>query len=946
MTSILGISAYYHDSAATLVVDGELVAAAQEERFSRIKNDRAFPQQAVEFCLEKAGLSAEELDFVAYYDKPMLTFDRLLETYLAVAPRGFASFLLAMPQWLREKLHLPREIRHALSGRKRRTLFLSHHESHAASAFFPSPFQDAAILTVDGVGEWATATIGEGRGAKVTLLKQLDFPHSLGLLYSAFTYYCGFAVNSGEYKLMGLAPYGQPRYASEILETLIDLKEDGSFRMDLSYFNFCQGLTMTSERFHTLFGAPARTAGMPIETRHMDLAASVQVVAEEILLRMARHAWELTGHSRLCLAGGVALNCVANGRMLREGPFEEIWVQPAAGDAGGSLGAALFTWHQLLGNPRVAGKGDRQQGSFLGPAFTEAEIRGLLDKRAVCYETIAGEDRLCELVAEDLARGDVVGWHQGAMEFGPRALGARSILADARDPLMQRKINLKVKFREGFRPFAPMVLEERAHEFFEIMEGRESPYMLFVDKVHPDRRVPLDSAAREAAGFEKLAVLRSEIPAVTHVDDSARMQTVDRSRHGLTRKLIEAFDRKTGCPVLVNTSFNLSWEPIVCSPEDSLDTFFSSGIDTLCIGQHLVRKRDQPAWVGEEELSRPPRIDQAPWSSPCCGAPVGSESAPDRCSECGQLFSTEEGIARFYWPHEGVNDSGDVTRQVQAFYEENPFPNYDDHDSVRSLVDKSRRSGYARWLDDAIPAGSDVLEVGCGTGQLSNFLGIACRRVIGVDLCLNSLRLGERFRREQRLPQVRFAQMNLFRPCFWPGSFDVILCNGVLHHTSDPFGGFEKLWPLLKPGGRIVVGLYNRYGRAATHLRRGIFRLTGGKGRFLDPYLRGGGISPAKRRAWYADQYQHPRESSHTFGEVQGWFDRCGLEFVNSVPTVAWSLKASALEGGGLFESAPAGSKWDRFATQAKMVLSGSREGGFFVMIGRRPVEASGRGEA
>ncbi|NOT29567.1 MAG: hypothetical protein HOP15_03855, partial [Planctomycetes bacterium] len=489
MTAILGISAFYHDSAAALVVDGDIVAAAQEERFTRKKHDERFPVHAIRYCLGQAGLRAEDLDYVGFYDKPLLKFDRLLETYLAHAPRGFGSFLRAMPPWLKQKLHLPREMQRALGGAyRKRFVFTEHHESHAASAFFPSPFEEAAILTLDGVGEWATASLGKGAGNRITLSHELRFPHSLGLLYSAFTYYCGFAVNDGEYKLMGLAPYGEPKYADLILEKLLDLADDGSFQMDMAYFDYCAGSTMTNRRFDALFGGPPRRAEEPLEERHMDVAASIQKVTEEVVLRMARFAHRETGSSNLCLAGGVALNCVGNGRILREGPFEHVWIQPAAGDAGGALGVALFIWYQLLENQRAAPKSDLQHGSLLGVAYDDEEIRAFLDSTGAIYRQSEGDAALCTEIAGSVADGKVVGWFQGRMEFGPRALGARSILGDARRAEMQSTINQKVKFREGFRPFAPVVLAEHAHEYFELDEGCESPYMLLVVPIREARR--------------------------------------------------------------------------------------------------------------------------------------------------------------------------------------------------------------------------------------------------------------------------------------------------------------------------------------------------------------------------------------------------------------------------------------------------------------------------
>lgn len=594
--AILGISAFYHDSAAALVVDGEIVAAAQEERFTRQKHDHRFPAHAIQYCLDHAGLRPEDLDHVGFYEKPLLKFERLLETYLSYAPQGFPSFLKAMPLWLKQKLFLPREIQKGLGkAYTRRIVFTEHHESHAASAFLPSPFEGAAILTVDGVGEWATASFGEGQGNHIKLSHELRFPHSLGLLYSAFTYFCGFRVNSGEYKLMGLAPYGEPKYADLIMNTLLDLKADGSFRMDMSYFNYCQGLTMTSRKFDQLFGGPPRQPESPLSEREMDIAASIQTVTEEILLRMGRHVHAVTGQRNLCLAGGVALNCVANGRLLREGPFDQIWVQPSAGDAGGALGAALFIWHQLLGNERKLQGGDSQKGTLLGPEYNATQIREILDSKGASYTTFENEDQLCDTVAAELESGKVVGWFQDRMEFGPRALGARSILGDARNPEMQTRMNLKIKFRESFRPFAPSVLAESAADYFEFEPGIQSPYMLLVAPVRESRRLPASTDNAETVGLDRLKVARSGIPAVTHVDYSARVQTVDAGRHGRYHKLLERFAARTGCPMLINTSFNVRGEPIVCTPEDAYQCFISTDMDVLVLDQFVLHREDQPA---------------------------------------------------------------------------------------------------------------------------------------------------------------------------------------------------------------------------------------------------------------------------------------------------------------------------------------------------------------
>ena len=593
MARILGISAYYHDSAAALLVDGKVVAAAQEERFTRKKHDFDFPQHAIDYCLDAAGIRPSDLDYVGFYDKPFLKFERLLETYLGFAPAGYRSFYRAMPLWLRQKLHLPRLIRKGLGNEyRKRIVFPEHHESHAASAFYPSPFEEAAVLTLDGVGEWATASFGTGRGNKLQLTHELHFPHSLGLLYSAFTYYCGFRVNSGEYKLMGLAPYGEPTFVDTILDNMLDLREDGSFQLDMSYFNYCQGLTMTSEKFHDLLGGPARKPETALEQRHMDIAASIQKVTEEIVMRAARHVHRVTGMSNLCLAGGVALNCVSNGILLREGPFDEIWIQPAAGDAGGALGAAMLIWHQLLDKPREVGRRDSQRGSLLGPRYDEDQIRTFLESRGAVYKHHPNEDDLIEDVSGLLATENVVGWMQGQMEFGPRALGSRSIIGDARSSKMQSVMNLKIKFRESFRPFAPSVLRDRVHDYFETRPEEDSPYMLLVADVRPERRT--NGGTDGAKGLDKLKVIRSEVPAITHVDYSARIQTVDEQRHGRYYRLIKAFEGKTGCPVVINTSFNVRGEPIVMSPEHAYRCFMATNMDVLVLEHFVLRKTDQP----------------------------------------------------------------------------------------------------------------------------------------------------------------------------------------------------------------------------------------------------------------------------------------------------------------------------------------------------------------
>jgi len=603
--NILGLSAFYHDSAACLVRDGQIVAAAQEERFTRKKHDAAFPRHAVEYCLRAGGIKAGDLDYVAFYEKPFLKFDRILHSYLAYAPSGLRSFLMAIPLWIRERIWMKELIRKELDC-ECKIIFPEHHESHAASAFFPSPYPEAAFLTVDGVGEWTTTSFGTGRGNRIEMLGELHFPHSLGLLYSAFTYFTGFRVNSGEYKLMGLAPYGEPKYVDLILRELIDLKADGSFRLNLRYFNYGVGLTMTNSKFDRLFGRPPRQPESKLTQSDMDLARSIQDVTEEIMFRMARHVRQVTGLKDLCLAGGVALNCVANGRILREGIFDRIWIQPAAGDAGGALGAALFTWHQYLGRDRQAdGVNDSQHGSYIGPEFSRDEILAYLTTNNIPFTELSDAE-LPEKIADLIKNEKVIGWFYGRMEFGPRALGGRSIIGDAQSPKMQEVMNLKIKFRESFRPFAPTVLREKVSEYFEL--DRESPYMLLVAPVAKSKRREMTAGEQKLFGLKKLLTIRSTIPAVTHVDYSARVQTVTEDHQPMYYRMIRKFDEKYGCPVIINTSFNVRGEPMVCTPEHAYLCFMRTNMDYLLLGNFLLEKKDQKPldkdinWLKEFEL--------------------------------------------------------------------------------------------------------------------------------------------------------------------------------------------------------------------------------------------------------------------------------------------------------------------------------------------------------
>jgi len=602
--NILGLSAYYHDSSACILIDGEIIAAVQEERFTRIKHDSSFPSKSIQYCIKEAGIDCENIDYVVFYEKPFLKFERLLETYLAFAPRGFKSFTSSLPVWVKEKLFqkssIINELNMALGTQddwKNKLLFSEHHLSHAASAFYPSPFEEAAILTMDGVGEWTTTSLAIGKLNSVEVLKEIHFPHSLGLLYSAFTYYTGFKVNSGEYKVMGLAPYGMPKYVDKIKDNLIDIKEDGSFFLDMSYFDYCTGLTMTNKKFADLFDGPPRDPESELSQKEMDLAASIQVVTEEIVLKLANSIRIETGLKNLCLAGGVALNCVANGKLLKSNTFDDVWVQPAAGDAGGALGAALAIHHMMLDNPRKDINQDNMRGSYLGPKFSEAETSKVLDSLGATHNKLS-EDELFETAAEALASGKAIGWMNGRMEYGPRALGARSIIADSRSPTMQKMLNLKVKYRESFRPFAPSILKEELSNWFEL--EKESPYMLMVSEVCKDKRLLPSNEDESLFGIEKLNIPRSKIPAVTHIDFSARVQTVDSLTNPRYHKLIKQFFNKTGCPVLVNTSFNVRGEPIVCNPEDAFKCFMGTELDILIIDNIILYKEDQDPALKEQ----------------------------------------------------------------------------------------------------------------------------------------------------------------------------------------------------------------------------------------------------------------------------------------------------------------------------------------------------------
>lgn len=930
---ILGLSAFYHDSAAALVVDGKIVAAAQEERFSREKHDQRFPHGAIASCLELGGVSLEDVDFVAFYDKPLLKFERLLETYLAFAPQGRRSFVTAVPVWLKEKLFQERVLRDELRRfspgfeSQGRLLFAEHHLSHAASAFFPSPFAEAAVLSIDGVGEWTTTSVAIGCGNHLEIVREIHFPHSIGLLYSAFTYYLGFEVNGGEYKVMGLAPYGEPVFAHLILDHLLDLKPDGTFRLDQAYFDYCTSLRMTNERFDALFGGPRREPDQLLTQRHMDIAASIQAVLEEVVLLLTRAVARDTGMENLCLAGGVALNCVANGKVARDGAFKNIWIQPAAGDAGGAIGAALTAYHCHLGEPRAdPGSRDGMSGAYLGPAYDEDRIHGDLDRFGAAYRDL-DTDALFDEVVTALVDEKVVGWFQGRMEFGPRALGNRSILADPRSPKVQLMLNLKVKYRESFRPFAPAVLRADVASWFDL-DG-DSPYMLLVADVAAQHRRVMTAEEQALFGIEKLNVVRSSIPAVTHIDYSARVQTVHEDSNPPFHRLLSEMKARTGVGVLVNTSFNVRDEPIVCTPEDAYRCFMATEIDMLVIGQTVLLKSDQrpvPAAtqdITEDGLLPPALVD-------CLTAPGSPDLALSRgeggfvCPETGTVYPDKDDV-----PSLLAEDTDEITGRVKRFYEQNPFPNYADIDDFATLVTRGRRNPLTRALGEAIGYNKLVLECGCGTGQLSHFLSLGNNHVLGIDLSQASLALALRHKLRYGLHRVGFVQMNILDLAIRDASFDVVISMGALHHTRDAKGAFSSLVRKVKPGGVVVVGLYNRYARIPTALRS---MLIGKLGHNIDYVVRTRTRDDRKADIWIKDQYFNPHETWHSIDETLGWFRDNGVSYLNCQPQIAGAECADA----GLFAPHSPGSRVARVATQLSWLATIAREGSLFVMIGRR----------
>ncbi len=951
---ILGISCFYHDSAAALLKDGLLVAAAEEERFTRRKHDNGFPRHAIRFCLEREGITGHDLDYVVFYEKPFVKFERILLTSLGTFPRSWRVFGEAMINYFDEKLWIKNILMRELGVPPEKILFTDHHISHAASAMFASPFDEAAIVTMDGVGEWTTASIGKGTAQwtdkvenSIELWDELRFPHSLGLLYSAFTAYLGFRVNNGEYKVMGMAPYGEPRYVDKVYQ-VVHVADDGSIEMNMDYFSYHYSTTDTfNQKFVELFGPPRRPESefftlvthpdkdhprwddraAEQNQRYADIAASIQWVTEEIILKMVNTAYRKTGLDKLVMAGGVALNSVANGRVMRESPFKEVWIQPAAGDSGGALGAALYVYHVILGQPRRF----VQEHNYWGAEYSEAQMEQAIRRRGFPYERIDDTERLLDRALDTILAGKVIGWFQGRFEWGPRALGNRSILADPRPGEMKQIVNTKIKFREPFRPFAPVILEERAHEYF-TTEG--------LDRQYPPRFMLMVSPFKEDK--------RGEVQAVCHVGGTGRMQTVRREWNPVYYRFIEKFAQATGVPVLLNTSFNLRGEPIVNTPADALNTFANSGLDQLVMGHFLVTKYDRHrrAISYTAQISPSTKLDyMEDLICPVCqGSLELASNAVDTiaCVKCGRSFTCEDGIPLLYWPT-GETDLDNVTNLVKDFYEEHPFPGYERVDTVQRLIEKAQRGIFARLLDDQIPSNATVLEVGCGTGQLSNFLAIRGRTVFGTDICLNSLKLGQRFRVNNALDTVRFVQMNLFRPVFAEQKFDFVLCNGVLHHTHDPFAGFCSISKLVRPGGYIVIGLYNKFGRIWTDIRRAIFHLSGNRFLFLDPYLARVDVDESRKRIWFADQYMNPHESKHTIDEVLEWFDKTGFEFVNSIPKPTPFAKLSQYEA--LFEMNRVGFRLEHLLTQLRLALAGGREGGFFIMIGKRKNPESDHGD-
>jgi len=901
MTKILGISAFYHDSAAALIEDGNIIAAVQEERFSRRKHDDRFPINAIKFLLKNSNCNLNEIDKIVFYEKPFLKFERLLETNIAYSPRGFKQFLRSIPIWVKDKLFQKKNIIKYLKDidinfqPKDKILFSEHHFSHAASAFYPSPFNEAIILTADGVGEWATTTVAIGKNNKVMLKKEIEFPHSLGLLYSAFTYYAGFKVNGGEYKLMGLAPYGEPKFAQIILDNLIDIKEDGSFRLNQKYFDYATGLTMTNNNFNKLFGnLPRNPDEEEVGQFHMDIAASIQNVTEQVMMKIVKYLHKEYKIDNLCLAGGVALNCVANGKILNEKIFKNIWIQPAAGDAGGSLGAALGYWYGNLEKERINNNKDLMKCSYLGPKYSDQKINDILENIGANFKTLT-KDELLNYTSDKLIEGKAIGWFQGKMEFGPRALGGRSIIGDARSSEMQRKLNLKVKFRESFRPFAPSILLDDLNDWFDL--NSESPYMLLVGKVKGNKLIEQSPEQKKAKGLDKLNIVRSLIPAVTHVDNTARIQTVT-SENGIYYELLKKFKDKTGCPVIVNTSFNVRGEPPVNTPIDAYKCFMATDLDILIVGNCVLEKNNQLSVYNMDKIFN-------------------------------KKYTVDDNLVKL-----GIDDA--TVEKVVKFYNEAPFPNYEEQDDKSSINSKGDKNYLAREFKKFIGFNKDILEVGCGTGQLSLYFSIGNNnRIFALDPTLASINLGRDFSKKNKIENTKFVNADIFDDVFKDEVFDFIWTNGVLHHTKNPSLAFDITSRYLKKNGYILVGLYNRYGRVKTLIRKKLYQIFGKSiVMLLDPTLRNlkrGNDQQIK--SWIRDQYEHPVESLHTLDEVLSWFKKNNIEFINSIPRCYFDEK----ENKNMFDKSTKGSFISRLFSQFSMLFNNlGDDGGLFVVIGKK----------
>lgn len=909
---ILGISAFGSDRAVALVKNGVVVAAAREDRFARVVDEDGFPHQALAWCLKEAGTSLEEVDLVAFAEKPLQRFERALETVVARAPAGFSYFTHALPRLLGRRLTMGRELDKALGLKGRRYIWVEQVEAHAATAYFAGPFDEAAILVMDGAGERAATALGHGRGGRFELHAEQRMPHSLGLLWAAFARHLGFAAVGGERKVMDLARHGSPSRYDDLLRGLCELHEDGSFRLDLDCFEAGADETRTSKVFHARFGAP-RHPYDPIEDKHKDLAASLQKLHEEVLLRTARQLQARTKCERLVLSGSLAANSTANGRLLREGPFREIHVHAACAGGSLALGAALLVNHQVLGAER------RLVPALCGPALHADDVRAALEAGKAAWRKLQ-PDALRERAVALLAGGGIVAWASGRAELSQHSLGARCLLADPRQAALRDRMELRVRFQQSFGALRALVLKERATAWFDT------------------RGADLASGLVEVAPRDA-----KRLPAVVQTNGMACVQTVDRETQPGLAALLEAFEAATGCAVLATESLALGSGPLALGAGDAWIMFMTGEADALACGDAWLEKREQPAELDARRADPrnpdPKNADDDPalrelLRCPACGGAfefVAIEEAA--CKGCGARRVREEGLWKMFQPDAPFD--GDITQMVKSFYEAHPFPGYDASDTAQTMVDEARAGIYARQLGEQIPFNGRVLEVGCGTGQLSNYLGIAARTQFGADLCLNSLRLAEGFRSRQQLAHVRLVQMNLFKPCFAPESFDVVLCNGVLLTTSDPEGGFRSIARLVKPGGHIVIGSYNTWGRLGVDTRRLFFRLTGGRMRWVDPYIRKVRMSPEKEDAWFHDQYLHPNETKQSMGEILGWFDRAGIEFVNAVPkTTPWETYT---EGEKLFEPAQRGGKFERAMVQLQMIKTGNQEGGFFIMIGRKP---------